>query len=348
MKVAFVYPNPRIGLLEEVAAGRAPDTALWGQNHLGEYGIDTFVHEPRLRRRRRRSGLLHRITWNARELTLPWELAGADLVVTALASIFPLVARMGRRRPRVLLLSYHLCATFDRSGTARRRLLAAAVRSAAAVACASHEGRRCLLARTGRDAARTRVVHLGVDESFWTPAPTADDGYVLAVGRDLARDYGTLVRAVEPLGARTVIAAGPANVAGLELPPNVELRVDIGPREVRDLYAGAACVVVPIRPEGYRYGTENSGTIALLEAMATARPVVATERSTLAEYVRSGVTALTVPPEDADALRANIERVLSDRALARSLAASGRAAVENSFTTRHLARRLADLIRDVA
>ena len=34
--------------------------------------------------------------------------------------------------------------------------------------------------------------------------------------------------------------------------------------QVRELYAGAACVVVPIRPEGQGFGSENSGTASRL------------------------------------------------------------------------------------
>ena len=343
MKVAFVYPNPRTALLDKVAAGEAPDTALLGQNHLHEHGVDARIHQPRLRRRERRQGLRHRLTWNLRELTLPWEVGDVDLVVTSLANLFPLVARM-RGRPRVLLLSYHLAATYARSSRPRRRLLRAVISASAGVVCMSTAGRDRLLALTGADPRNVHAALLGVDERFWTPAAPAQNGYVLTVGRDLARDYATFARAVEGLPVRALIAAGPANLAAVDLPANAEARFDIGADEVKDLYAGAGCVVVPTRREDYRYGTENSGTIALLEAMASGRPVVVTERSTLAEYVRAGETALTVAPEDPAALRAAIETLLGDPERARKLGERGRRQVEESHTTRHFAARLAGII----
>jgi len=342
VKAVFVYPNPRRGLLEAVAAGEAPDTSLLGLNHFGDLGIEAWVHEPRLRRRDRRSGLRHRLTWNLRELTLPWELGDADAAVTPLANLFPLVARV-RRRPRVLLVSYHLVAAYDRSSPARRRLLAASVRSAAAVACIAEAGRERLLERTGAAPARVHTVLLGVDERYWTPAPPADGGYVLTVGRDLARDYETFCRAVEGLPTRAILVAKRANLEGVRVPANVEVRLDISPAEVRDLYAGAACVVVPIRREGFRFGTENSGTIALLEASACARPLVVTERAYLTDYLRPE-TALAVPPEEPEALRAAIARVLADRPLAATLSSSARRLVEAEHTTGRFAARLAEIL----
>ncbi len=346
MKAAFVYPNPRRRLLEEIAAGSAPDTGLLGENHLADLGIDAFVHEPALRRRARRSGIVHRITWNARELTVPFEVGDADVVVTPLANLLPLAARV-RRGPRVVLVSYHLCATYDRLSAGRRRLLAASVRSAAAVVCIATAARGRLLEQTSAEPARVHVAELGVDETWWTPSPPARNGYVLAVGRDLARDYETFARAVEGLPTRAVLVAKEENLAGVRLPRNVEVRLNIPPGEVRALYAEAACVVVPIHREDYRYGTENSGTIALLEAMACARPVVVTDRPYLADYVRFEETALGVPAGDATALRRAVERTLGDPALAERVGRSARAAVESRFTSRLFAGRLAAVLRSL-
>lgn len=346
MNVTFVYPNSRTALLEQLSRGEAPDTSLLGENHLHEYGIEASIHNPALRRIDRRSGLVHRITWNARELTLPWELGDTDLACTPLARVFPYTARL-RGRPRVLVISYHLCSTYERSSAPSRRLLRASLRSAAAIVCISEAGRSRLIELTGVDASRVHVAPLGVDERYWQAQGPAPDGYVLTVGRDLARDYETFARAVAGIPTQVVLVAKHENLRGVELPDNVDVRLDIAPSEVRELYAGAACAVVPIRAEGHRYGTENSGTIALLEAMATARPVVVTERSTLADYVRPGETAVTVPAEDPEALREAIARVLDDPEAAARMGASARGAVEDRFTTSAFAGRLAAVIRSL-
>ena len=71
-------------------------------------------------------------------------------------------------------------------------------------------------------------------------------------------------------------------------------------------------------------GQESFG-IALLEAMAAATPVVASDIAGYREVIRDRVDGLLVPPGDAGALAAAIEELLGDRALAIQLADGGRA-----------------------
>ena len=51
-----------------------------------------------------------------------------------------------------------------------------------------------------------------------------------------------------------------------------------------------------------------------------------------------------MPPEEPDALRAAIGRVMEDRALAASLGSSARGLVETEHTTRRFAARLAEIL----
>ncbi|MDX6488174.1 MAG: hypothetical protein QOK13_789 [Gaiellaceae bacterium] len=342
-RVAFVYPNSRRELVADVARGDAPDSTLLGQNHLAELGIDATIHEPRLTRTPH-SGLAHRLTWNLRELALPWELRGVDVAFTPLANLLPLAARP-RRRLSVVVVNYGLCMIYERSSRARRRLLAESLRSAAAVVCLGESQREQLLAQTGLDPARVHTSLLGIDERFFAPRATPEgEPYVLTVGKDLSRDFATFAEAVRELGVRAELAVYPRNLEGIELPPNARARV-VGPTELRDLYAGAACVVIPQRRPEYPYGSEGGGLTSLLESMAMARPTVISDRPILHDYVRDGETAVIVPPEDPGALAAAIERVLADPG---SLGAAARRRVETDLTTRHLAERLAPIFRETA
>lgn len=347
VRVAFVYPNPRRLLAAQVAAGTAPDTGLLGQNHLADFGIEARTVEPSLRRRERAAGLVHRLTWNARELTLPWELGDAEVAVTPLANVLPLSARL-RGRPRVVVLNYGLTTTWARASRLRRRILRASLRACAAVACLGAAQRETVLAQMGVDPEQVRVLPIGVDERYFEPRALPGDGYVLSVGKDLARDYTTLARAAEALDARVVVVSHPRNLVGISFPPGVEVRTGLSWAELRDLYAGAACVVLPLRRPDYAFGTEGSGVTALLEAMASGRAVVAADRPILHDYASPGESCLFVPPEDPAALRETIELVLGNRSLAEGVGARARQLVEERFTSRALAQRLAALLREVA
>jgi glycosyltransferase involved in cell wall biosynthesis len=90
----------------------------------------------------------------------------------------------------------------------------------------------------------------------------------------------------------------------------------VPPAELHRLYARAAVVACPSRREGFG--------VVCLEAMAHARPVVATSVGGLRDLVVDGETGLTVPARDPAALRAALERLLGDRELRRRLGAAGR------------------------
>jgi len=79
-----------------------------------------------------------------------------------------------------------------------------------------------------------------------------------------------------------------------------------------------------------------------------ARPVVASDRAVLHDYVADGDSALLVPPEDPAALADAIGRVLGNEPLARSLGAAGRARVEQALTSAHFAAGIAPLLTAAA
>ena len=72
--------------------------------------------------------------------------------------------------------------------------------------------------------------------------------------------------------------------------------------------------------------TEGLGT-SLLDAMACARPIVATNVGGIPEVVVDGETGFLVPPRDPEALAAAIARLVADRGLREKMGAAGLARV---------------------
>jgi glycosyltransferase involved in cell wall biosynthesis len=344
VRATFVYPNPRSELLVAVAAGEAPDSTLLGANHLEAEGIDARVHDPLLSRVQLPAPF-DRIAWNLREVTLPFELGRTDVVFTPLANLLPSTAR-ARRLP-VVVVNYGLNLIWRRASSRRRALLGRSLRAAARVVCLGESQRQELIASVGLAEDHVVTLPLPVDASFFVPdSGVTADTTVLTVGKDLARDFETFLHALAPLDAKLELAVYPRNLDGLELPPNAQAQ-QLAPIELRRAYARAACVVLPQRHDGYAFGSEGGGLTALLEAMAMARPIVASDRAILRDYLDDGVEALLVPPEDPGALREAVERVLADRELAGRLGAAARARVERAHTTPAFASRLAPVLRAV-
>ena len=102
-----------------------------------------------------------------------------------------------------------------------------------------------------------------------------------------------------------------------------------------DVPAVTAALDVAVLPS-YR---EAQG-LALLEAMALRRPVVATEVGGVPEMVRDEQTGLLVPPHDAVALGEAIARLLTDHPLADMLARSGHDFVHANFSLDEMVRAI--------
>ena len=71
--------------------------------------------------------------------------------------------------------------------------------------------------------------------------------------------------------------------------------------------------------------------LSILEAMALARPVVASNVGGIPEMVEHGVTGLLVPPHDPSALSGAIVRLLTDHPLADTVARAGHDLVHDRF-----------------
>jgi glycosyltransferase involved in cell wall biosynthesis len=171
-----------------------------------------------------------------------------------------------------------------------------------------------------------------VDTRFWRPSEGAGE-LICCVGREM-RDYSTFVEAVRPLGIRCHIAAGGGQGVSnpwlrldeRDLPPSVTLGA-LSPLELRELYRRSRFVVIPLIPSD----TDNGITTAL-EAFAMGRAVICTDTPGQVGVLEDGVNCLRVPPRDAVALRAAIDRLWADPALCHQLGAAGRALVERNHT----------------
>ena len=106
-------------------------------------------------------------------------------------------------------------------------------------------------------------------------------------------------------------------------------------RDVERVYADLDLVVLSSRNEG--------SPIALIEAMASGRNVVATAVGGVPDVVRHGETGLLVGPDDPEALAGSMERVLRSDPDRR--AAMAGAAREDAFDRFGIARLLADIDR---
>jgi glycosyltransferase involved in cell wall biosynthesis len=172
--------------------------------------------------------------------------------------------------------------------------------------------------------ARPALLPHGVDTTRFRPAPppAGPEMAVLAVGRCVEKKgFGGLLQAMaltrRPSRLR-IVGDGPLRpeleeaARRLGVAPRVEF---VGRRthdELAEHYAECDVVVVPsiVDRDGDRDGLPN----VVLEAMASGRPVVASDVSAMAGAVRDRVTGILVLPGIPSALAAALDRLATDPA----------------------------------
>lgn len=147
----------------------------------------------------------------------------------------------------------------------------------------------------------------------------------------ILRDEGVTVRC-------DVIGHGPmhdeleAMIRDRGLSDVVHLLGARGEDDVTRMMREAAVFVLPsiIAPDGQMEGIP----VALMEALASARPAVGTSISGIPELIEDGVTGRLVPPGDAPALARAIRELLDDPERAEAMAMRGREKVRRAFDLR--------------
>ena len=109
--------------------------------------------------------------------------------------------------------------------------------------------------------------------------------------------------------------------------------------DVWPLYFAADVFALPSHSEG----SPN----VLLEAMVAGIPIVATAVGGVPEIVEDNKSALLVSPNDPPALAAAIARALTEKDLAKSLAANASLLVATRYTSENYVRALSKIYRDV-
>jgi glycosyltransferase involved in cell wall biosynthesis len=235
------------------------------------------------------------------------------------------------------------------------RFVAAAFAGASAAPPAAGPG----AGRSRDTGGKLRVIPNGVDPARWDPARANGPRVRQELGVPPEAPLLALVGQITPWkGQREALAALPAVLARY---PTATLALAGSPKFTGPTvrydnlaYAGELCRTVAALGLGHRVRflgeradvpdllaaadllvlpswAEPFGRV-LIEAMAMARPVVATHAGGVPEIVEHGTSGLLVPPRDPAALAGAVLALLDDPPRARAMGARGRAVVTARFT----------------
>lgn len=274
------------------------------------------------------------------------------------AFFYSTIARASTRANFPIIMTEHGRSPRSEVST-RRRLVNRGVlaKQAAAVTACSEFSRRGLADDEGFHNTSIELIRNGVEipldvsqrpDAFQKEAAGLDatGRYVLVAARlDPVKDHETLLRAWKELPARLsdvvllVAGDGPkrAELEDLATKLDVVSRVSwLGTREdVGRLIDASELTVLSSRSE--------AAPFALLEAMAAARPIVATAVGGVPEMVADGVEGLLVQSGDANALTSALTAVLDDADLSQRLGTAGRKRVRKQYQLEDMVSRYHEL-----
>lgn len=186
-----------------------------------------------------------------------------------------------------------------------------------------------------------------VDTDFWSPRPgIREEPLIVSAGLE-HRDYATLAAAWEGRPEPVFVAAGsvhsPGAAARLPVRWPDGFRVEgVAPARLRELYARASVVVVPVVETDFQ-----AGITVVLEAMAMGKAVVATAAAGWAGAITHGADGLLVPPGDVVALRGAMALLFDDPRLRARLGRVARQTAVTRFGLPAYADRLQGHLEDL-
>jgi glycosyltransferase involved in cell wall biosynthesis len=203
------------------------------------------------------------------------------------------------------------------------------------------------LVSLGAPVENVKVIHYSIDQDYFSPLPGAQQQrMIMSIGEPRSRDYASLFKAVDGLSIQLSVPAyghwyarEKHNGLNTYIPENVYVMKHLSQPELRDLYARAQFVVLPIRDLVY-----SAGATATLEAGCMARAVIAFRSAGISDYIIDGETGILIEPGDVAGLRDAIEFLLSNPDEAKRLGQNGRQRIMSEFTLEKYVQRIAELL----
>lgn len=310
----------------------SPDAMPYGAQHAVAHGV-IWSESPRWtyrlmqwwqHRRDASSGRLPRLHGpTLHTLASLWRIWRADATLALFESEGHVLAALRawlpalRRKPLVIVACW-LAQDLQTTTPARRERLRRLYRQVTQVVVFSRNQRAILQEYLGMTESQVAVVHFGIDTNRADQllATASDNGTWISVGRDLGRDWRTLVEAMTLTNLPCDVIARPGALPTM-LPANVNALPAMPEAEYWQRLSACRGLILAVHELAY-----PSGQTVLLQAMALGKPCVITATPALADYLPPDAV-MTAPVGNARALADAVLKLDADASLRRQLGLAG-------------------------
>ncbi len=365
LKILFVYAKPRKKLVSLVKQKKAPDTFLYGLNHLRNLGhqVDFFdypfskpikliqIFDPLHHLFVKKIGLGYGLFRSA--LLLP-KLNQYDVIITCGDSSGLGVATLKAlglvKKPQIYTLGlFYVKKNFSKEikkNTLFSRLYRKTLFSVDNIIYHTKIEGEKLLKNISASPKRATLIRIGSDPDYFHESEkrkTKD--FVLSVGQDIARDYETLIKAASKIKAKIIIICRPKNIPKIAIPKNVKIFYNLPFESVKKHYQEAKLIAISLK-EQFR----SSGQTVLLDCMFLKKAIVISRTKGIVSAfweIKDKKHCLFCKPNSPQDLASKINSLLRNPKKNKFLGENAYQLARKKFTSKIYTKNLLKIISDV-
>ncbi len=276
-KVLYLYSGTRKNKILKIQSGKSPDTGLYGLNHLSQFDIQANFKE-----------LSHSLlSFKARHFLSFFLTFGYDIIFGSSLLYLLIWQKILDTSKKFVLLNISLNRTLakNKKNKFRFKFIKWLLGGLDKIVCLSNYQLQ-ELSNYGISRNKLIFIPLGVDKDYFEPNFNQRQGYILSVGKDMGRDYNTVIQIAQKMPTQKFkIICKPQNIKHIEkIPKNVEIIYNMEVQALKKEYTQAKLLLLITHADGYIDGADCSGQTVLLDAFASGLPVIATRKRYLADY----------------------------------------------------------------
>lgn len=190
---------------------------------------------------------------------------------------------------------------------------------------------------------REKLKYIPFHTNITTPRKiNNNENYILSAGK-AGRDYALLINAVRNMDVAVKIVSDGDSVAGITIPENVRLYINIPYSEYMKLLEKCTFVVVPLKDLPM-----SIGQVVILEAMALGKAVIATRTIGTVDYIQNFHNGLLIEHNDPRELKEAISLLMGDDVLRKKLTDNALKSVNDLHTFDIYIKNILELARNCA